>query len=601
MTQRVVTTAFNSIFDQDLEVNAGNDAACSLDRSGRACTNCVRAKAKCSPGVNVGEKCERCHRMKKDCQPSPPVRKRRRVKRHSANKVEKLEEKLDGLVTLLKSATQGAPGIFHATSVNSALDDLVPSSHGNTSGSAAAGSVGYRDYTFNRPLPTGRGLPNSAFTPAASSSSGSASINLKPLLHPALEPSPEDAESYLNKFRTDFVKHLPFIVISPSVTAHQLRQESPILWLCIMTVASSRSTEQIVLSKEVREIFGREAYVEGTRNMDLLLAVLVYTTWDRRYCLDKPLLTSLVQLAIAILYDLGLDKPPSKDPGVILAYDMKGARKPSRFLRSPTLEERRALLGCFLMSSVSSFSRKGETLRWTAYFDECLRVLEEQKEFASDAVLVQLVKLRLIAEKVVDPPWSGAAEDHVTRPPATFYLKSLQAQLHDFKFNIPSELTNNKTLLLELYNTEFSIHEIGFSQAPDIFTGQYNQRFECLCACLQATKSWVDSASSIRLYRLSTCEHPEWDRGLVRETLDVSLILEEAEKKFAQVKEAAGLDLGGSENLDFFSIMASKLRSIKMSWDAMSISTTASFSTAALDELGDFPMEFLDALELELI
>jgi len=102
---------------------------------------------------------------------------------------------------------------------------------------------------------------------------------LQPLLHPALEPSPEDAESYLNKFRTNFVKHLPFIVISPSVTAHQLRQERPILWVCIMTVASSNSTQQIVLSKEVRGILGREAYVEGTRNMDLLLAVLVYAAW----------------------------------------------------------------------------------------------------------------------------------------------------------------------------------------------------------------------------------------------------------------------------------------------------------------------------------
>ena len=73
---------------------------------------------------------------------------------------------------------------------------------------------------------------------------------------------------------------------------------------------------------------------------------------DRRYGLDKPIFTSLVQLAIAILYDLGLDKPPSNDPGLILEYDLKGARKPSRFSRSPTLEERRALLGCFLLSSV---------------------------------------------------------------------------------------------------------------------------------------------------------------------------------------------------------------------------------------------------------
>jgi hypothetical protein len=182
---------------------------------------------------------------------------------------------------------------------------------------------------------------------------------------------------------------------------------------------------------------------------------------DRRHCFERPILISLVQLAIAIVYDLELDKPPSKDPDLILAYDLKGARKPSRLSRSPTMEERRALLGCFLMSSVyvyaylrlfqanigrsSSYLRKGETLRWTAYLDKCLRVIEIQKEFASDALLVQLVKLRLISEKATDVPWSGAmAEvDHFMRPPAMFYLKSLEAQLDNFKSNIPSELMNN--------------------------------------------------------------------------------------------------------------------------------------------------------------
>ncbi|MCJ1359174.1 MAG: hypothetical protein MMC33_009174 [Icmadophila ericetorum] len=509
--------------------------------------------------------------MKKICQPSPPMRKRRTGSRHQANKVEKLEEKLDGLVTLLRSATSATPGILNAISVNSTVEDLLPSSHGQSSGSPAPDSNGHGGYVFNEPLHTGRGLPDSAFTPAPSSS-GSASINLPPLVHPSLEPSPEDAELYLNRFRTDFVKRLPFIVISPSVTAHQLRQESPYLWLSVMTVASTRSTQQIFLSKE---------------------------------------------LAIAILYDLGLDKPPSNDPGLILEYDLKGARKPSRFSRSPTLEERRALLGCFFLSSVPSFVRKGETLRWTAYCDECLRVLEEQKEFASDELLIQLVKVRLIAEKVVDLPWSGAAEgDHFARPSATFYLKSLQAQLHNFKSSTPSELADNHTLLLELYNTELCIHEIGFSQAPGLFTDQSNQRFECLYACLQAIKSWIDSFLSILpaqyvgfsactyaemtrcligLWRLSTCEHPEWDRDLVRENLDVSLILEEAEKNFAQVKEAAGLDRGGSQDSDFFSIMASRLRSMKFQWDTLTTSTTASFSTALLDDLGDFPAEFLDA------
>ncbi|KAK9257993.1 hypothetical protein V1519DRAFT_455882, partial [Lipomyces tetrasporus] len=620
-----MSMAFNNIFGQDSEVDPANDAASSSDSPIqashiRACTSCVRAKAKCSTSLDVGGKCERCHRMNKDCQPSPPVRKRRTVKRPTANKASKLEKKLDGLVTLLKSATQSAPGIINATSVNSPPEGAVPSSHDSASGSTAAGSVGvgYRDYTYNRPLPNRSGFPDSGFTPAASSSSGSTSVNLQPVFHPALELSPEDAESYLNKFRTDFVKHFPFIVIPPSMTAHQLRQGRPFLWICIMSAASSNSTQQIVLSNEIREILGRQAYVEGTRNMDLLLAVLVYAAWDRRHCFERPIIVSLVQLAIAILYDLGLDKPPSKDPALVLSYDLKGTRKPSRLFRSPTMEERRALLGCFLMSSISSSTfRKGDSLRWTAYSDECLRVIETQKEFASDILLVQLVKLHLISEKVIDIPWSSATAevDHCMRPPVMFYLKSLEAQLHDFKSNIPGELTDNKTLLMELYNTELNIHEIGLLQAPNSLRGQHNWLLECLFAYLNATKSWIDIFLSILpaqyvgfsaaiytnmahcfigIYRLSTFEHPEWDRGLVRENLDVSLFLEQVEKNFAQVKEAAGLDLGGSEDIDSFNNFASRIKIIKMWWNARTVSTMAPHDTASGDVMGDFPMEFLD-------
>lgn len=76
---------------------------------------------------------------------------------------------------------------------------------------------------------------------------------------------------------------------------------------------------------------------------------------DSRHSFEKPISQSLAQLAIAILYDLGLDKPRSEDPALILAYDLKGMKKPSRLSRSPTMEERRALLGCFLMSSVYGY------------------------------------------------------------------------------------------------------------------------------------------------------------------------------------------------------------------------------------------------------
>lgn len=199
------------------------------------------------------------------------------MKRPSTSKVLNLEEKLDGLVNLLKSATQGGQGIVNAKSYNPRTESCGTSNHNGTNSSTITSSINYQDKVT---LPTVAAFSDPHFTPAVSSSSEPTLVNSKPpLLPPALEPSPEDAESYLNKFRFDFIKHLPFIVMSPSLTSNQLRQERPILWVCIMAAASSNSTQQIALSNEVRAIIGREAFVEGTRDMDLLLGILVYAAW----------------------------------------------------------------------------------------------------------------------------------------------------------------------------------------------------------------------------------------------------------------------------------------------------------------------------------
>ncbi|CAI7667385.1 unnamed protein product [Penicillium discolor] len=546
----------------------------------------------------------RCYRMKKECLPSPPVRKRRMVTKTSGdNKVERLEEKVDGLVALLKSVTQGTPGSFNASSINPALESLIPASSESEAGGVIANNNHYVEYPYHRSGATGR--VEGPFTPTASSSSRPESINQLPfLIYPYLEPSAEEAAAYLDRFRNEFQGQLPFLQVSSSMTAQKLRQESPLLWLSIMTVASTRSTQKIMLSKEVSGVFGREAYVEGTRNMDFLLAVLVYTTWS--------ISTSLVQLAIAILYDLGLDKPPRQDPGVTIAYELKGIVKPSRFTRSPTSEERRAFLGCFLISTVPPCWGKGQSLPWTAYFDECVHVLEEQKEFPSDVLLVRLVKMHFLSENASDHSGlSTASGSHTMRPQATVYVKSLEAQMLNLKSNIPQELNTNKVLLLEIYSTELMIHTIALSPGVNTFPGQPNQRFECTYACLQAVKSWLDTFSTIQpielvgfsslmyanmmrcvveIYRLATCNHPEWDRTLLHEAVNVSRVFEEASNSFDRVKEVAGLDPDGSQAQDSFSVMASKLRSMKMSWDAM----PTLFTPPSVNELETFTSEFLD-------
>lgn len=85
------------------------------------------------------------------------------------------------------------------------------------------------------------------------------------------------------------------------------------------------------------------------------------------------------------------------------------------------------------------------------------------------------------------------------------------------------------------------------------------------------------------------CEQSGWDRDFVNSTVDVSFFLQELEKKYAQVREAVGIDTDNSGGSDYFTIKASKLRSMKASWDALTL------TAIALQELESFSIDFWDA------
>jgi hypothetical protein len=98
-----------------------------------------------------------------------------------------------------------------------------------------------------------------------------------------------------------------------------------------------------------------------------------------------------------------------------------------------------------LILNRTCYFQKQDSLRWTSYFAECLRVIEVTKDYESDIVLTQIVKSRLVCEKVMLAPWHNPIPDseNVPRPPAIFYLNARERQMQDFKSNIPVELGDN--------------------------------------------------------------------------------------------------------------------------------------------------------------
>ena len=98
----------------------------------------------------------------------------------------------------------------------------------------------------------------------------------------------------------------------------------------------------------------------------------------------------------------------------------------------------------------------------------------------------------------------------------------------------------------------------------------------------------------LALFRLSTFDDPVWDRGLVRETADLSLILGQIVEKNTQVKAMAKLDPDTSEDKDLFSGNARTIKAIKTWWDAKVAAELNDNSMGLNETLGEMNMEFFD-------
>ncbi|KAF7553864.1 hypothetical protein G7Z17_g3327 [Cylindrodendrum hubeiense] len=217
----------------------------SLLRSqgGKACTNCVRIKCKCIYRVG-GSACERCYRLKKICEPSGSDR-RRGPKRHAAARSDRLEEKLDDIVSILRS--QRTP---------------LGTDQGKTNHHPGSDGAGFEDDISLHPTVVS---PDTAFN----------GVYID-------EPSLLEAEECLKRFREDMVPYCPYIHIPSHETSVQLRQTYPFLWLNIMSVASKSLRTRNSLNKQARGIIIHKIAAGSERSFDMLLGLTTFVNWEER-------------------------------------------------------------------------------------------------------------------------------------------------------------------------------------------------------------------------------------------------------------------------------------------------------------------------------
>ncbi|RDW82696.1 hypothetical protein BP6252_03808 [Coleophoma cylindrospora] len=219
-----------------------------------------------------------------------------------------------------------------------------------------------------------------------------------------------------------------------------------------------------------------------------------------------------------------------------------------------TMEEGRAVLGCFYLSSVicSSIS-KLDAIRYTPIIKDCYEaVLNCGGQQERDLFLVQIVKLQCLVEKIRHSSvWTDIANgsSNTLVAPIGFWVQSFWSELQTFKKELPPELADDPIIMRSYTSAEIRLFEIGFHMKPSFsaFTNDSLQRLDVLHACFRAVTRYfefflqipstspfaisiINCAQMVRaiaiLSKLSLFEADGWDLQYVRRTTDLSKILE---------------------------------------------------------------------------
>lgn len=434
---------------------------------GSACAVCATAKAKClRTSDEPGAPCDRCKRLGKDC--SGQVHQPRKKRTPKASKTSQLEERLNGLVDLLRASGEFSSDSSRTRQSSSSQPEDKPGSSQEppSDSSHAATNVTHIPQSWNKHAP-----PRCICRAQA----GDVPLQTRP------------DEELLSIYRNDLMPVFPFVVLPADSTPERLKAERPFLFSAIRMAASisdvsSMRGQMFALTQQLTN----EMMVESNRSMDLLQGILVMVAWYQNHCLMHAQLNNLLHLAQALLADLGLNRSPEvQERSNVMVLNPPA---PSRI----TNDDRRAILGVwFLSSSVATGLMKTLSMRFSKYTRQCLEDVERISEFESDLLLVRLVKIQRLTERIHN--WTSQEDDDddisgYLRAPAAAYQVAFHGEIGRLQSSLPASLVGNR--LLEVYFAFVTLH---LNEPPPIDTKQLKKLEESLSSVALNGSSSLDA------------------------------------------------------------------------------------------------------------
>ncbi|KAK3688243.1 hypothetical protein B0T22DRAFT_148598 [Podospora appendiculata] len=506
----------------------------------RACVYCNKSKTKCIWRGEQGDaSCLRCIRLSRTCIVGSKKAETRR--RGPGTRVGQLEEKLDGILSLLNASHQ-----LQHTPLSSESPSQ-PSPLSSAPDVYTGGSLDTNAGLSNTVVPM---ISTSVLDPDTSTPFDHADVV------PGLCVSFTEAERLLDLYRTDYSPHFPFVPIHPSTGALELFHKHPFLFRTIIQiVAPQNAAVQRDVAQWFRAYIAEHVVVNLEKRLELLQAIVLFIAWgDVHFYVESPA-TTLLQLAVGLVTDLGLSKPP-KIPGHVPSHVVDEARR-IMGLRSRiphSLEDMRAFLGCFYINSTAAILfRHVPMLPRYSYVTTCCDALEKAQEYDSDVLLVNVIRLQRILCRIRAAFTSSDMENGINTgfsASSAMAISSIRADMETLKRAAPIDIQTHWSFKVCYQGTLVRLYEPAIYMRASSLSGDYDsgaRRSEALCCCLDAIKAFFESYAAIPLPELTYLPFPvyshftfsvvsatrllflsdsDWNRQLACRSLDFPTIIQ---------------------------------------------------------------------------
>ncbi|KIW86883.1 uncharacterized protein Z519_12504 [Cladophialophora bantiana CBS 173.52] len=413
-------------------------------RAHQACRHCVQIEAKCVPVEGSSNSiCVRCHPLGKPCT-TPALLPRKRRNNGKLTRVSQLEEKINTLTDLLRLNSGGLSANARADLVSAQTGcaqysqpspTVVPESVAGLPNGLWSASLLVLPTSMtvpgesndNDPIQRESVVGESTFCSRSSKTEEPAGSNTRGHFRVSLAPVLE--EKLLSDFGTQMNIQFPFVVIPPKATAAALREEKPFLfWTCITAAAQADPSLLRQMADDLMRYIGDRRLMKGEKSIDLLLGLLVFSTWYQCYNQNNP--------KPAVLAPIGI---------VVDAAQMFHGRLVNQGIQ--TSDDRRAHLGVYNLSGqLSSCLRKSDPMRWTQYLEDCCNALTDAAEYPSDTYAVQLVRLHRVIE-IYSSSLSLMATSTV---PIRSFMTCFKRDLQQYQRSLPPSIAENKLLEMQI-------------------------------------------------------------------------------------------------------------------------------------------------------